>query len=299
MEVEEQVVSAAFAVNPTDGIKVMHIPAGTFNMGSNSDFSLRRGFCLTPRHKVTLHEYWIDQTEVTVRAFRKFIEDTGYTTDAEKNGNTGWVWSYCSNDWEKVGGPDQGPNWRKPIGGKKPQTGLDDHPVTQVSWNDATAFCEWAGGRLPTEAEWERAARGDKGAPQYPWGDDEPDENLVNFGEKSFACRLCDVHFNDGYQYTAPVGSFPEGVSPFGLLDMAGNAFEWVQDSYTDGSCYPRGAVTDPEPPEDGEERMMRGGSYAEYDGLYWKLRVDNRWSRPPGSSFADTGMRCAYDTQP
>ena len=286
-------------VNPVDGLEVVYIPQGTFTMGSNTNFNLRRGFCLTPQHKVTLDEYWMDKTEVTLAAFHKFVQATGYVTDGEKNGNAGWIWNYKDNDWNKIDSPDSGPNWKKPLGGKKTPTGLDEHPVTQVSWNDATAYCAWTGGRLPTEAEWERAARGDKDTRMYPWGGDELLGNLLNFGEKSFKCRLCDVHVNDNYQYTAPVGSFPAGASPFGLLDMAGNVYEWVQDSYDGSSCYPSSPVTNPVPPEGGDERIMRGGSYADYDGLYWKLRVDNRWSRLPGSSFGDVGIRCVYDSAP
>jgi sulfatase modifying factor 1 len=287
------------STNPMDGLNVVYIPQGSFTMGSNDNYTKRRGFCLTPQHKVTLDEYWVDQTEVTVAAFRKFVEATGYTTEGEANGNAGWIWDYKINDWAKIESPDSGPTWERPLGGKKPATGIDDHPVTQVSWNDSVAYCEWAGGRLPTEAEWERAARGDHDTRPYPWGSEGVDDNLLNFGEKSFKCRFCDFHYNDGYQYTAPVGSFPDGASPFGLFDMAGNAFEWVQDSYDGSSCYPSRPVTNPVPPDDGKERIMRGGSYAEYDGIYWKLRVDNRWSRLPGSSFADVGFRCVFDDQP
>ena len=295
--VPDEPLAGSTSVNPIDDLTVVYIPQGTFTMGSSTNFNLRRGFCLTPQHKVTLDQYWIDQTEVTVDAFGKFVGSTGYVTDAEKNGNAGWIWSYKDNDWNKIDSPDSGPNWKRPQGGKKTPTGLGQHPVTQVSWNDASAYCAWTGGRLPTEAEWERGARGDNDTRMYPWGGTDLLGNLLNFGEKSFKCRLCDVHKDDGYQYTAPVGSFPSGASPFGLLDMAGNVYEWVQDSYDGNSCY-GGAVTNPVPPETGDERIMRGGSYADYDGLYWKLRVDNRWSRLPGSSFADVGIRCVYDSQ-
>jgi len=293
------IAAGTVSTNPKDGLAIIYIPSGTFTMGSNANYSRRKGFCLTPQHKVTLESYWIDQTEVPVYAFRDFVKETGYVTEAEKNGNAGWVWSYKINDWQKVESPDSGPNWKKPLGGKKTPTGIDEHPVTQISWYDAKAYCEWSGGRLPTEAEWERAARGDKDTRMFPWGGDEVLSSHLNFGEKSFKCRFCDYHLDDGYQYTAPVGTFPEGASPFGILDMAGNVYEWVQDSYDGTSCYPSRSVTNPEPPEGGSERLMRGGSYADYDDLYWKLRVDNRWSRLPNSSFADVGVRCVYDQQP
>ncbi len=294
-----EVVAGSVSINPITGLTVSYIPEGTFTMGSDTDYSMRRGICLTPQHKVTLDKYWMDQTEVPIAAFRKFVGATGYRTEGERNGNAGWIWNYKDNDWNKIDSPDSGPTWQKPLGGKTTPTGIDQHPVSQVSWNDATAYCEWAGGRLPTEAEWERAARGDKDTRMYPWGGVDLFADLLNFGDKSFKCRFCNYRVDDGYQYTAPVGSFPLGASPFGLLNMAGNVYEWVQDSYDGTSCYDSGPVTNPVPPEGGKERIMRGGSYADYDGVYWKLRVDNRWSRLPGSSFADVGIRCVYDSQP
>lgn len=287
------------SVNPIDGLTVVYIPEGSFTMGAIENFSKRLGFCMTPQHQVTLDTYWIDQTEVTVAAFRKFVNATGYQTDAEKNGNSGWIWSYQKNDWEKFSSMGKGPNWKKPLGGKSDATGIENHPVTQISWFDASAYCEWSGGRLPTEAEWERAARGDDDARIYPWGMADVSETLLNFGERSFQCPLCDVRQDDGYQYTAPVGSYPDGASPFGVLDMAGNVYEWVQDSYDGSSCYDSGSVTNPLVSNDKDERIMRGGSYADYKGIYWKLRLDNRWSRTPHASIADVGIRCVYDSQP
>ena len=289
-------VAGSVSINPTDGLEINYIPQGTFTMGALEDYSMRKDFCLTPQHEVTLDAYWIHKTEVTVASFRNFVEATGYLTETERNGNSGWYWSYPKNDWTKKTSPDSGPNWQKPMGGKEIQRGIDQHPVTQVTWNDAVAYCEWAGGRLPTEAEWERAARGDLDTRIYPWGNEEVDGSLLNFGERSFQCLYCDYHLDDGYQYTAPVGSYSAGASPFGVLDMAGNVYEWVQDAYDGTSCYPSESVTNPVNLENGQERIMRGGSYADYDGIYWKLQVDNRWSRFPGSSFADVGIRCVFE---
>ena len=294
-----EIPAGSVSVNPINGMEVVYIPQGTFTMGADENYNKRLGFCLTPRHKVTLDTYWMDRTEVTVGAFRQFVNATGYITEAEKNGNSGWIWDYSINDWSKYSSMGKGPNWKKPLGGKSDTTGIENHPVSQVSWFDASAYCEWAGGRLPTEAEWERAARGDDDIRIYPWGMEDVSDDRLSFGERSFQCVYCDYREDDGYQYTAPVGSFPQGASPFGLLDMAGNVYEWVQDSYDGTSCYESGSVTNPLVSDDKEERIMRGGSYADYKGIYWKLRVDNRWSRLPHSSFADVGIRCVYDTQP
>ena len=152
-DAQPEIEAGSVSTNPIDELDVIYIPQGTFTMGSDEDFNLRRGFCVKPQHKVTLNEYWIDKTEVTVAAFRRFVDDTGYVTEGEKLGNAGWIWSYKINGWEKIESPDKGPTWRKPLGGKKEAVGIEEHPVTQVSWNDAVAYCEWVGGRLPTEAE--------------------------------------------------------------------------------------------------------------------------------------------------
>jgi len=153
------------------------IPAGEFTMGS--DLEVER-----PPHPVSVAAFEIDKFEVTNEQFEKFVAETGYATEAEKAGDTSWRY------------------WAKD---------KSNHPVVKVSWNDAVAFCEWAEKRLPTEAEWEKAARGTDGF-TYPWGNDW-DVNKVNAKES-------------GYRGTTIVGSFPSGASPYGVMDMAGNVSE-------------------------------------------------------------------------
>ena len=161
------------------------------------------------------------------------------------------------------------------------------HPVTGVTSHEAAAFCRFAGGRLPTEAEWERAARGPDGR-AYPWGRYFNDR-LANHGGLEGRAAL------DGFRGSAPVGSFPGGASPHGLLDMAGNAWEWVADRF-DPTSYARGPAVDPRGPATGGDRLIRGGSYR-VDGD--RLRTAHRLPFPASAHEPDIGFRCAYEARP
>ncbi len=223
-----------------DGKTMVRVPAGDFLYGENKD-------------KKTLPEYWIDKTPVTNAEFARFVEATSHKTTAEEKGS-GYVWT--NSKWEEVKGAD----WRHPGG---PKTGIADkmdHPVVQVSWSDAQAYAAWAGKRLPTEAEWEKAARGTDGR-QYPWGDDAPTKELCNFG----------MNVGD----TTPVGRYsPPGDSPFGAVDMAGNVWEWTSDLYEKNkSSY-----------------VVRGGAWS-YDGSF--VRSADRGGNDPGNRFILQGFRC------
>lgn len=192
---------------------LVYVPSGEFWMGSgeaDSDASSDE----KPRHQVYLDAYWIDQTEVTNAMFAKFAEETDHQTDAEKDG---WAYVWTGKFWEKVNGAD----WQHPRGPDSNLNGLEAHPVVQVSWSDADAYCRWAERELPTEAEWEKAARGTDGR-KYPWGDSAPTSSLLNF--------------NNNVGDTTAVGSYPDGASPYDALDMAGNVWEWVADWY--GGVY-------------------------------------------------------------
>jgi formylglycine-generating enzyme required for sulfatase activity len=237
-------------INSKDGAEMVWVPAGEFLMGSTdeeiaqllkenpgwkADWFARE----KPQRKVNLDGYWIYKNPVTVAQYRKFCEATGRKMrDAPT-----WGWK-------------------------------DDHPIVNVTWHDATAYAKWAGGRLPTEAQWEKAARGTDGR-RYPWGNDwPPPKGAGNFADKALtreapelAKALSEAGFpplsdyDDGYAYTSPVGSFPAGASPYGALDMAGNVWEWCEDWY--GKDYYKSApLTNPQGPGSGSYRVVRGGGW-------------------------------------
>ncbi len=218
-----------------DGVdlELVPVPAGAFVMGSSEDDALA-DIDERPQHTLHLAEYYIGRYEVTVGQFDAFVRATGYVTTAERQGSA----MVYSGEWAATAGAD----WRHPLG-----PGLyapADHPVTQVSWEDAAAFCRWASERtgrrlrLATEAEWEKAARGVDGR-QYPWGDEPPDRERCN-------------GVDTGPGHALPVGRFsPAGDSPYGCADMAGNVWEWTSSRYLD---YPYR-------PDDGREDSRWGGA--------------------------------------
>lgn len=229
-------------INPVDNARLLFIPAGEFQVGSNDGYHDE-----SPVHMVDLDAYWMYETEVTNAQFAQFVGETGHN-------NAG-----SSND-----------------------ASLAQHPVTNVSWNDAVAYCRWVGGRLPTEAEWEKAARGTDGR-TYPWGD------TWNARNASSVERV------DGYQRTAPVGRFPGGVSPYGLQDMAGNVWEWVADWYA-SDYYSNSPASNPTGPASGEYRVARGGSWYDRGG---NLKSAVRSYIAPVGTFDNVGFRCASSTAP
>lgn len=260
------------------------VPAGEFTMGmSEAAGGLPDE---QPERRVYLSGFWIDRLEVTNRDYAVFVQAAHHRAPANHNPSV--------TLWE----------------GTVPLAGTEDHPVVNVSWNDAEAYCRWVGKRLPTEAEWEKAARGPDGR-RYPWGN-EWDLTKANsasywaghtvefhsgtdweaFWVKGEGARISKEKGAKGEVLTMPVGSFPEGASPFGALDMAGNAAEWVADWY-DPNYYRWAPLTNPAGPNRGAIKGMRGGSWLK---PVVSLRTTDRdWgvmdSRPSG-----TGFRCAKD---
>jgi formylglycine-generating enzyme required for sulfatase activity len=176
-----------------------------------------------------------------------------------------------------------GADWAYPQG---PGTSApNDHPVTQVSWDDAQAYCAWAGGQLPTEAQWEYAARGPEGN-IYPWGDTF-DGTRLNYCDSNCPTDWRDTSQDDGYALTAPVGSYPDGASWCGALDMEGNVLEWVADWHGD---YPSGAQTNPEGPASGQHRVLRGGPWYSHRDY---IRSSIRSSGAPDARYDYIGFRC------
>ncbi len=267
------------SVSSADGMTLVFVPAGSFQMGSDSGYSDE-----SPVHKVTLDAFWIDQTEVTNAMFQKFVKAMNYQTDAEKSGS-GEVFNTSSKNWEDTKGAD----WQHPHGPSSNIKGLDDYPVVQVSWNDARAYCKWAGERLPTEAEWEKAARGTD-ARTYPWGNQDPAGNLLNFADKHLNISWADAKVDDGYLYVSPVGHYPAGASPYGALDMAGNVWDWVFDWYGAG-YYGVSPAKDPTGPATGDGRVLRGGSW---DSVAVLVRTTERGKNLVNGRADSLGFRCA-----
>jgi formylglycine-generating enzyme required for sulfatase activity len=284
---------------------MVYVPTGEFKMGTGGLGWIRRplsprdrkrmGFGAyvfsdeRPQHTVYLDAFWIDQTEVTVAMFRTFVEDTGYETTAERQG-WGKPWADRPNEmeWPKVNGAD----WQHPRG--PGSSAVDDHPVTQVSWEDAAAYCAWAGGQLPTEAQWAKACRGIDGR-TWPWGNTYDGNRLSSCEAQCPIERWKDDRYDDGYAFTAPVGSFPDGASPYGALDMAGNLWEWVADWYAD-DYYGDSPYENPLGPDSGTVRAMRGGAW--YNTDVW-MTCSVRHQNPPSDLYDDLGFRCAVPDQP
>lgn len=304
------------------------IPSGTLHMGGDNDQADANEF---PKHDVKISSFYMDETEVTNTAFQKFVNETDYITVAER-----------PLDWEEMKlqlppntpkPPDSimapgalvftptetpvslrdpqawwrwtiGADWKHPTG---PQSDIDDkmdHPVVHISWEDANAYCEWAGKRLPTEAEWEWAARGGKKDMIYPWGNEsvESGNPKANFYQGLFPYKNT---LKDGYESTAPVKSFPP--NGYGLYDMSGNVWEWCRDWFDTEFYAKSNAVKfntsgpiksyNPYMPYQ-EERVIRGGSFLCNDDYCSGYRNARRMGSTADTGLNHTGFRCVKDLQ-
>jgi sulfatase modifying factor 1 len=256
------------------------INGGTFLMGTNDGMPYE-----APPHEVAVKSFWMDEHEVTVAEFSKFVEATGYQTDAEKFGWSG-VFNPRTGEWETVNGAD----WRHPDGAQVQAQA--NEPVCQVSWNDAAAYAKWANKRLPTEAEWEYAARGGLVGKRYAWGDDlRPDgKPVANWWQGHFPEKDTG---EDGFKSRAPVESFPP--NGYGLYDVAGNVWEWCADWYAD-DYYEHAERNNPTGAASGKERSIRGGSWLCAENFCTNYRVAGRSHATPDSGLNNLGFRCVRD---
>ncbi|UVE93798.1 formylglycine-generating enzyme family protein [Dietzia sp. B32] len=253
----------------------------------------------TPVHKVRLDSFRMSSTTVTNLEFAEFVYQTGYQTTAERLGVSAVFYAAFQGQPSDILGripgipwwlSVRGATWRSPNGPGSNLTGKDEHPVVHVSWEDANAFCQWSQTRLPSEAEWEYAARGGLEGRNFVWGD-----NLKSDGK--WNCNIWQGNFphdntaEDGHLTTAPVKSYrPNG---YGLWQMAGNVWEWCQDWF-DPSYYARSTKVNPSGPRAGNRRVIRGGSYLCHESYCNRYRVSARSSNTPDSTSGNIGFRLA-----
>ena len=275
------------------------LDGGEFLMGSED----RDGFPADgegPVRQVTLSSFWVDPVAVSNARFAAFVQATGHVTEAERYGWSFVFGGLLPDDFPPTRGAAQAPWWRQVFGAdwrhpEGPGSSVEermDHPVVHVAYPDALSYCAWAGVRLPTEAEWEYAARGGLRQARFPWGDE-----LTPGGRHR--CNIWQGQFpghntlDDGYLGTAPVDAYqPNG---FGLYNAAGNVWEWCADWFHTG-FHRNGPRRDPTGPPSGEARVIRGGSYLCHHSYCTRYRVGARSSNTPDSSTGNMGFRVALD---
>ena len=276
----------------------VELPGGRFTMGSDA----REGFAEDgegPAREVTVSAFRIARTAVTNRQFREFVRATRYITEAEQAGSSFVFWLQVEPERRRAIRqvsrelpwwlPVEGACWQRPAGAGSGTHDRLDHPVVHIAWNDAAAYCAWAGARLPTEAEWEYAARGGLAQRRYPWGDEfaPGGEPRCNTWQGSFPSQPA-----PGWQPgTMPADAFaPNG---FGLHNMAGNAWEWCADWFSPDYHRTTGA-RDPLQERATGRRSLRGGSFLCHESYCNRYRVAARGSNTPGSSASNLGFRVA-----
>jgi formylglycine-generating enzyme required for sulfatase activity len=303
------------------GDEMVWIPGGTFAMGSDRHYPEE-----APAHQVHVSGFWIDRTPVTNRAFRRFVEATGYVTFAELApdpkdypGALPHMLQPGSLVFTPPGHPVDlrdfanwwkfkfGTNWRRPQGPRSSIAGLDDHPVVHVAYRDVVAYAQWAGKELPSEAEWEYAARGGLDGAEYAWGDEftPGDRHQANTWQGAFPNENLE---SDGYARTSPVRSFPR--NGYGLYDMIGNTWEWTTDWYSTrhaaaDPAHPCCAPSNPRGgPEDGSfdpcqpnvripRKVLKGGSHLCAPNYCRRYRPAARHAQPVDTSTSHVGFRC------
>lgn len=274
------------------------IMGGAFWMGdAQGDGAFEDGE--QPVHAVFLDTFHIDVTSVTNDDFARFVAATGYITSAERHGVSAVFYQQVLADAEDIVGPFpgtpwwlgvRGAHWRHPGGRGSSIEGFETHPVVHVSWHDAMAYCHWAGRTLPSEAQWEFAARGGISQARYPWGDD-------LMPGAAWQCNIWQGRFpeqnsiRDGWRYTAPVRTFDS--NGYGLWQCVGNVWEWCSDWFA-RNYYARSPLSNPRGAESGNRRVMRGGSFLCHDSYCNRYRNAARASNTPDSATSNLGFRTA-----
>jgi formylglycine-generating enzyme required for sulfatase activity len=278
---------------------MMLLEGGSFAMGADAPWAYPEDG-EGPVRETRVGSFWIDACTVSNARFAQFVEDTRYVTETER---FGWSFVFAGllpDDfpptqavaqapwWRKVEGAD----WRRPEGPESDLEGRLEHPVVHTSWNDAVAYCAWAGKRLPTEAEWEFAARGGLAGKVFPWGDElEPNgEHFMNVWQGGFPGANTVA---DGFYGTCPVDAFP--ANEFGLHNTTGNVWEWAADWFHP-SFRERDSSSDPKGPPRGTNKVQKGGSYLCHDSYCRRYRIAARHGNTPDSSTGNVGFRCVRD---
>ena len=299
METDIIIKKKNFAVSTDNMIK---LPGAKFLMGTSDE----EGFPADgegPVREITLDSFYIDETTITNFQFAEFIKATGHKTEAEQYGWSFVFYGLLSEQEQKADyqvaastpwwTAVPGAQWNHPEGEATDIEKRMDHPVVHVSWNDAQAYCQWSGKRLPTEAEWEYAARGGLVQKKFPWGDE-----LTPDGEHH--CNIWQGNFpdynsmEDGYLGTAPAKSFKP--NNFGLYNVSGNVWEWCNDWFSK-DFHKTGPRKNPAGPPHGESKVMRGGSFLCHRSYCNRYRVAARSSNTIDSSASNIGFRCVVDS--
>ncbi|WP_139957266.1 formylglycine-generating enzyme family protein [Flavicella sediminum] len=269
----EQAPSVAPTPVKADTSNMVHFKGGKITIGSDKGTAIEK-----PAFEKEIAPFYLDKNLVTVAEFRTFVEATNYKTEAEKFGDSG-VFLFDQGQWTLM----PGATWEYPLGETEAKS-IDNHPVTHVSWNDAKAYANWVGKRLPTEFEWEFAAK-NGGNSTYPWGE----TVLVNGKHQANVWQgatVQDAKIEDGYKLTSPVGHY--GETPAGLSDMAGNVWQWCENTF---ESYPGAARPDPKDPN---FKTTRGGAFMFDQALEKSFTTTFRAKNSIDTSLFNTGFRCA-----
>ncbi|EFN76774.1 sulfatase-modifying factor 1 isoform X1 [Harpegnathos saltator] len=280
--------------------KMVEIIAGTYFVGTNNPIFVVDGE--GPKREVLLDSFYIDKYEVSNEEFAAFVSSTGYTTEAERFGDSfvfeGLLSQNTKNTIKQAVAeapwwlPVKKATWQHPEGPDSNITSRMDHPVVHVSWNDATAYCSWLGKRLPTEAEWEAACRGNISDRHYPWGNKimPKDQHKVNIWQGEFPLRNT---MEDGYKSTSPVTTFPQ--NKYGLHNIVGNVWEWTSDWWMTNHSHDQ--QSNPTGPPSGTNKVKKGGSYLCHKNYCHRYRCAARSQNTPDTSAGNLGFRCAMST--